>query len=486
MIARWFAAVTAVSLFLVLATANAGGYRYGVSDQAFYIPALAKAMDPSLFPRDTAMLAPQQRAWLGDDVVAAVARLAPIDLPALFAGLQLLTLLLLAGAVAYFLRGLRASSWAIAAGLAIASLRHHIPETGANTLEGYFHPRVLAFAIGLWALGFVIRVRFVPALALIAIAGIVHPTTALWMGIVVIVAAFWRLRPSTALPIVIAGCAITLWMGITGSRIDDAWLGVIAEKEYLFPTAWPAWAWAINLAYPIVLWSIYRRRVTLGRTVPGEAGLIAAALVLMLGFLISLPLTALHVTLAVQLQITRVLWVLDGITTLYLAWWIVDDVAATAGLRWRGAAVAMLAVASLVRGWYVLTIDTPRPLVTLTLPADDWTATMRFLQSQPPALHVLADPGHAWLYGSSVRVAAQRDTALEAVKDTAMAIYDRGIAMRVGDRVQALSGFPALSDDQMRDIANRYHADVLVFDRSRPLAFPVLYQNARFVVYDLR
>ncbi|HEX5070759.1 MAG TPA: hypothetical protein VFV78_11150 [Vicinamibacterales bacterium] len=486
MIARAFAALAAALLFLVLATANAGGYRYGVSDQAFYIPALARSIDASLFPRDAPVLAPQQRAWLGDDVVAAVSRVVPVDLPAMAGGLYVATLLLLAGAVVYFLRGLKASWWAVAAGLAIASLRHRIPETGANTLEGYFHPRVLAFAIGLWALGFAVRLRFVPALALTAAAAVVHPTTALWMGIVVIVAACWRVSPRTALPIVLIGAALAVWFGVSGPRMDDVWLAVIAEKGYLFPLTWPAWAWTINLSYPIVLWLIYSRRVTMGRTMPGEAGLIAATLILMLGFLVSLPLTALHVTIAVQLQITRVLWVLDGVTLLYLAWWAVDDVAAGVGLRWRGAAASLLFIASFVRGWYVVTIDTPRPLVARALPADDWTAAMRFLQSQPVGIHVLADPGHAWMYGSSVRVAALRDTVLESVKDTAMAIYDRNVAMRVGERVQALEGFASLPDDRLREIASRYHADVLVFDRSRPLDFPVLFENARFVIYDVR
>ena len=36
----------AASLFVVLATANAGGYRYGASDQAFYIPAVMRALEP--------------------------------------------------------------------------------------------------------------------------------------------------------------------------------------------------------------------------------------------------------------------------------------------------------------------------------------------------------------------------------------------------------------------------------------------------------
>ena len=36
-------------LFVLLATANGAGYRYGVSDQAFYIPVVARALDPARF-----------------------------------------------------------------------------------------------------------------------------------------------------------------------------------------------------------------------------------------------------------------------------------------------------------------------------------------------------------------------------------------------------------------------------------------------------
>ena len=43
-------------LFLVLATANGGGYRYGVSDQAFWIPAAVRALQPASFPRDAGLI----------------------------------------------------------------------------------------------------------------------------------------------------------------------------------------------------------------------------------------------------------------------------------------------------------------------------------------------------------------------------------------------------------------------------------------------
>ena len=39
------------------------------------------------------------------------------------------------------------------------TLRHAIAKTGANTLEGYFHPRQLAFALGLWGVAMFLRRR---------------------------------------------------------------------------------------------------------------------------------------------------------------------------------------------------------------------------------------------------------------------------------------------------------------------------------------
>ena len=45
--------------FILLATLNSGGYRYGASDQAFYAPAALKQVNPSLVPRDAALLATQ-------------------------------------------------------------------------------------------------------------------------------------------------------------------------------------------------------------------------------------------------------------------------------------------------------------------------------------------------------------------------------------------------------------------------------------------
>lgn len=486
MIRRLFLGVATALLFAIVATANSGGYRYGVSDQSFYLPALAKSLDPSLYPRDTPMLEGQMRFWLADNLLAAAAGGAGVNLPNLAGVLYATGLLLLAAALAYFARGLGASWLAVGVGLAAATLRHHITNTGANTLEGYCHPRMIAYALGLWALGCVLRRRYGVAIVLVAAAAVVHPTSAMWFGAAVVSAAAWSADRRTIWGVIAAVALVCVSLASMGTRMDAPWLAVVAEKDYLFPSAWPVHAWVINLAYPVVLLVLYRRRVNLARTAPGEGSLVAGLLVLVGGFLASVPLSAARIALAVQFQINRVFWVLDGVVLLYLAWWLIDDVGTRRGGRWRTVAAVLMLALSLGRGFYVLVIEAGRPLVSWTLPKDEWTDAMNWLRTQPATLNVLADPGHAWRYGSSVRVAALRDTVLEQMKDTAMAMYDRTVARRVGERMEALAGFADFSPDQIRAVGARFQADVVILERTRRLDLPVLFENSRFVVYDLR
>jgi hypothetical protein len=184
---RWAGFAAAVVLFVLLSTANSGGYRYGVSDQAFYAPAIAMRIDPTLFPRDRVLFAPQMRAWIAGDLFAWLARVTGAELPTLFAVTYLFTLVVLAAAAAWFARGLGMSWWGVGAFLLLLTLRHQITRTGANSLEGYMHPRVLAFAFGIVAFGFLVRQRHAAAALVTLAAGVVHPTTALWFAVVVTV-----------------------------------------------------------------------------------------------------------------------------------------------------------------------------------------------------------------------------------------------------------------------------------------------------------
>ena len=162
---------------------------------------------------------------------------------------------------------------------------------------------------------------------------------------------------------------------------------------------------------------------------------------------------------------SRVFWLLDFLATLYLIAALADARPAVA----RAVALLILAV-SLGRGTYVMLVEHPeRALVSVYTPDSPWEDAMRWVRRQPLDLHVFADPGHAWKFGTSVRVSGGRDVLLEEVKDAALAIYSRDVARRVVERTAAIGDFRTLTADRARELARRYDLDVLVTEADLPL-----------------
>ena len=491
---RSLAIAAAVLCFMALATANSGGYRFGISDQAYYGAAVVKSVHPTWYPRDTPLLAAQSRHMLSDDLMGWIARGLHSDLPPLFFAVYAIALAALAAAGLAFARGLNGSPWMAAALLLLLTLRHRIAKTGANSLEGYMHPRMLAFALGVAGLASVLRLRFGWACLWVGLAAVMHTTTAMWFGGVVAIAAAVA-RPGWRRPLLGAGlgaAAVAVWalsLGPLAGRLvimDAEWLAVLQEKDYLFPSEWPLYAWVSNLAYPIVILAVFRRRRALGVLAPGETAVVFGLIGLIGVFLLSVVLSAAHLAIAVQLQTNRVFWIADFAMAAYLAWALMDGVAARRRPWMRPAILAILAAISIGRGFFVLRVEAGRPLVQIARAPGDWTDAMTWLATQPSDWHVLADPGHAWKYGESVRLAAGKDTVLEMGKDTALAMYDRSVAMRVAERAAALGSFPEMTSDDVRRLDARYELDVLVAEAGRSFDFPILYRNARFTLYDLR
>jgi len=486
----------AALVFVVAATLNSAGYRFGAGDQAFYLPAIQRHLAPESFPRDRILIDDQDRLNVFPRAAALVVRATGIAQPALFASLYLAALLLLFYAAREVARAIGLSAWAQLAFVAALTLKHRVGLTGVNTLEGYAHPRMLAFAVGLTAVACVLRARPVWAAVLVASAFVVHPTTALWfavwVGVALIVsepgARTWLLAASGT-GAVAAAWAIG-WGPLRAQAVpmDGAWLAVLAGKDYLFATDWPVAMWAIALIYVAVVAVIFGLRRARGEARPREGAMVLGLAALVVLFLATLPLVAQRVAVAVQFQISRIFWMLDVTATMYVVWGLADARgpagAVGAGSRRAAAVAAVLVCVALARGGWVMWVEHPgRPPVQIGLPGGEWQDAMAWLSRTPPDTHILADPSHAWRYATTVRVAAGRDVFLEEVKDTAMAIYSRRVAMRVSERTGALGDFGALTPGAARALAARFDLDYLVTERA--LDLPVAYRNSRFSIYRL-
>jgi hypothetical protein len=475
--------------FVVLATLNSVGYRYGGADQAFYMPAVVKRLVPTAFPRDAELIRSQARLTLADETIATIVRTTRLSTPAAFAVLYVVTLAILVAAAWSIGGSLYRTRWATLALLAALAMKHAVARSGTNTLEGYFHPRQLAFALGALAIASFLRERLTPALLLVAASASLHPTTAMWFAIWIGVAMMIE-QPRTRVPLVLAGTLLAGWAIVAGpmtgrfTPMDAEWLATLAEKDYLFPLEWPLWVWLLNAGYvALVVWSfLERRRARLASS--RERAIAIGALSLAAVFLLILPLNAWRIQLAVQLQPARAFWMLDFLATIYAIWLLAEYKAGALERRARIAAIVVFTL-SLVRGLYVMFVEFPeRPIVALNIPETDWGRAMRWARATDRSSGWLADPLHAVLYGTSVRVSGERDVFVEAIKDVALGMYDRDVAMRTHDRLTTLGDFKQLTADRARDLARQFDLDYLVTEQT--LDLPVAFTSGELQVYRLR
>jgi hypothetical protein len=485
---------TAGVAFAVLATLNAGGYRYGASDQAFYIPAILHQLDPSLYPRDWPMIGAQGRYFLLDELVAGLVHATGVPLPAWFAALQVTTLAALFAGAWWLGRSVLTTPWAMAAWIAALTLRHRIAKTGVNTLEGYFHPRVLVCGIGLVSVALLLRGRPWWGLALATASAALHPTTAACF-VAIIGTAIVATTPAARAPIgggaavMLAALGVAWWRGsgfFDLAVMDAPWRALVATKDYTFPTEWSGTTWAVNLLGPVLLTGGVVARHRAGLATPAERGVVAGCLLLVVGFLASLLFIAGGVAFAVQLQTSRVFWPVELLATLMAVWWVAEAPAAGRTRPWLPRALAaVLVVTSVTRGVYVGFLESPgRPTMALALPDDEWATALAWVAGHTPRdAFVLADPGHAWKFGTAVRIGAERDVYLEETKDVAMAMYSRAAAARVAARIDQVAGFDALDEAAILALARREGLTVLVTERR--LGLPVLHVQGAVTVYQL-
>ena len=207
---------------------------------------------------------------LYDDAIAAFVRATGVSVQAVFFAGYLAGLALLFGAIVAIGRVMYKTWLGVAMLAALLTLRHRITQTGANSLSrissrGCWRsrsargpsPRICAAGIA-------------AALALVAVAFAIHPTTAMWFAIWIGVALLvsersWRvpLAALAAIGLVLAAWAVTLGP-LRGhlDRMDPLWASAMAGKDYIFPSDWNASFWLVNLSYLAVASAVYvlRRR----------------------------------------------------------------------------------------------------------------------------------------------------------------------------------------------------------------------------------
>ncbi|HZW05456.1 MAG TPA: DUF6798 domain-containing protein [Candidatus Nitrosotalea sp.] len=241
-----------VAAFLIM------GYHPGLEDDAFYLAAIKRNLNPTLFPHDAEFFRLQFQATIFDKLIAWSVRLT--HLPLAWAALlwQLSAIFLLLHGCWRISRRCFSeppAQWA-AVTMITALLTLPVTGTGLNLADQYLHPRNLAGAAIVAAIVAVLDRRAWLACLCLAFAFANHAIMGAF-GISFCIFLWWTLSRQTpsALPMAVAALAPQGWMFEPSS---DAWRQAAATRSFYFLGRWEWYEW-LGVFAPLILIDIFRR-----------------------------------------------------------------------------------------------------------------------------------------------------------------------------------------------------------------------------------
>lgn len=232
-----------------------------MEDDAVYLSAIQRRLDPALYPHDYRFFTLQMQASIFDRMMAAWVRLSHIPLSVSeLLGQFVVAFFLLWGCLTIARRCFpgEAARWA---GVGLVGVLFTLPVAGTALyiFDQYLHPRAIAAALILWAVVAILERRGLLATVLLVAAVVMHPIMGilgvsycviLWIGVL-------NTRRLTARPVLAAG-----FFGLAPSWIFEgpsaAWKTALTTRTYYFLGRWTWYEWLGVVAPIFILWMMAR------------------------------------------------------------------------------------------------------------------------------------------------------------------------------------------------------------------------------------
>ncbi len=252
------ARIAAYLLALTLAAVLVHGYHVGLEDQAIYLPAIERDLDPSLFPHDAQIFLAQTDPTLFDEAVARTVRVTHLSIEWTLLLWHLASIFLILGAGWRILRRCFPSRRAAAAGTALLAslLTLSVAGTALYLADQYLHPRAPATALLLLFLVDVLDRRLWRAALWLVPAALLH----VQMAVYAVVLAVFLLLPEHWLPHKwlhpqAAPAAMLLFFPLQSlfQPSSEAWKEAVRAHGYLYLLRWEWYEWLGIIAPPLLL-----------------------------------------------------------------------------------------------------------------------------------------------------------------------------------------------------------------------------------------
>lgn len=452
-------------LLLLMLTSGAvllHGYHVGVQDQAIYLPAIKKLLNPALYPHDSEFFLSQTRWMLFDEAIAWLARITGSLEWVLLVGQLVTVFLVLLGC----LRLARLcfddvpAHWAAVATVA-AMLT--LPATGTliPLVDNYLHPRGLATAAILLAWPAALAGRWWWLLG-VALAAPFHPMMALIGGFHVAVQR-WE-PPRQAISLAVLPLLILV---VPMAASDEAWRGVLETRRHFFPLRWTWYEW-IGVIVPLgFLWWMGKRHrqpapvrahVSSRLLFSTVAGVTAAIVVS----------TVPGLEQFIPTQPMRVLHLVYIVFFLFLGGWLGQRVLRGNFIRWVAAFILLGGVMFYVQ---LRTFDGSGHIdYPGAAPRNAWVQAFAWARENTPPdakfalpFDFMRRPGEDY-YG--FRAWAERSRTVDDVKDHAVAALSTKLADRwLEEAGEAAATWRALTPERLRHSADKTQVRWVILER---------------------
>ncbi len=460
-------------LMLAFAAMLLHGYHVGVQDQAIYLPAIKKQLEPALYPHDAEFFLSQTRWMLFDEAVARAARITG-SLEWVLLGGQLVTVFLMLLGCLRLARACFTETEAQWAAVGTVAVMLTLPATGTliPLVDNYFHPRGLAIAAILlvWPAALFGQPWWIAGVAL---ALPFHPMMALIGGFHLLV-QWWKPRVKPALLVMIPLLALISLPASEG----DAWRAVLKSRRHFFLLRWTWYEW-IGVIVPLAfLWWTWRgsksaaplRAHVAARLLVATGAGIAAALIISVvpGWERLLPAQPMRV-----LHLTYIFFFL------LLGGWVGQAWLGRQPLRWLAFFAPVCAVMFYVQ---LRTFegsahfDWPG-----AQPRNAWVQAFTWARENTPSDAIFAlDPNYMQQPGEDYfgfRAFAERSALADNVKDRAVAALAPDFAGAWQEQASDLAGWKNFSRDDFLRLRSKYGVTWVLIEAPASPNLPCPYSN---------
>jgi hypothetical protein len=251
------------------------GYHPGLEDDAFYLAAIKRNLNPALYPHDADFFRLQFQATIFDKLIAGSVRQTHLPLAWVVLLWQFAAIFLLLHGCWRISRRCFAkpeAQWAATAMIA-ALLTLPVTGTGINLADQYLHPRTLATTAIVAAVVAVLDRRLWLAGILLAVAFLIHSLMTVF-GISFCAFLYGNLRAlgQRRQPVIPAAAALTIPLSWMFEPASDAWRQAASTRSFYFLARWQWYEW-LGVFAPLVLLFACRRFLRSRRSVPDSTAL---------------------------------------------------------------------------------------------------------------------------------------------------------------------------------------------------------------------